>query len=268
MIPPIAFTLVPPWQLANIIRAARASKRQRIAVIVVLIVLVLVGIALAPALLYLPDFAERYRTGGIWSVFEGTVLSRLQDIGEIAFNLPAAKAGARLLPVFYLAGLIVWLLIARGWLRSLSLGRPLAVFFVSYCAILFIWPFQDARFWIPVVPIVVVYAWIGLRPLMQYRAVRIGLALYLTAYAGMALLSFAYSTRIAFSGGHFPETYGSGTNTADYRKAWSNGPVDHGSAADLIRRYGGTPPHLAPAPSTAPHVGATTPSASSAPSAE
>jgi hypothetical protein len=110
------------------------------------------------------------------------------------------------------------------------------VYLLAYLAIMFVWPYGDNRFWLPVLPLLALVAVQAIGPLVTVRGVRWVLAVYMTAYLALYLIAAVYTTRITFSR-NFPMDYADGQRMQDYIAAWSNGPVET-RGARIIRRYG------------------------------
>jgi hypothetical protein len=123
---------------------------------------------------------------------------------------------------FPLAGAMTLLLYLIGlWSRRRSIGS-LEVFLIGYSAILLVWPYYGTRFWLPVIPPFLAYAWLGSRELVaKSRLPRTATtAMFVTFVAVFLLLgttALVYSTRISFAGQEFPDRYGDGTLTETYR---------------------------------------------------
>jgi MFS family permease len=121
-----------------------------------------------------------------------TTLWRIREIGEIAQNAsPAAfepreqlsyedqadkvtqlpehgtsikvLAGLELRAMSYVAGAVFLLLIVIGFIRVAI--NVVGVYLLAYGFILLLWPFGLSRFFVPLVPFIMAYGWLGLRSL-------------------------------------------------------------------------------------------------------
>lgn len=200
----------------------------------------ILGAALWKRILYVPDFP---RGGAITERVMNLVEYRLMDLGTLVFNAPACRS-APLVPLVLASGVILLVLVFVGLARVRGAFRPIHVFLVGNMAILAIWPYGDPRFWIPVIPILGIVVRGALEPWLARRPIAVAARAYLALYAVAALASFAYSTRITYSGARFPELYGSGSMLDAYSQAWWGNQPASDQRVVIIRRYGerGAPP--------------------------
>ncbi len=132
---------------------------------------------------------------------------RLMEFGQLFLNLPKAVFPLESQWIVRLPGVLVLTAMATGFLsRRRNLG-PADVYFGFYAMILAIWPHFDSRFWLPVLPLVVAYVFLGVKALPLPAAVRRWSPIVLTLYAIIGLASLAYSTQLTYSGRSFPNLY-------------------------------------------------------------
>ena len=133
-------------------------------------------------------------------------------------------------------------LAAGIWAARRRLG-PAHVYLLAYGAILAIWPYGDARFLLPVIPLLTAVFVEGIAPLMARRWAR-GLAwgagVWCALLGGAAM---AFSIRITLSGDNFPSAYGAGQYSNSYRAAFDQ-PINMASefgiipeVVEVLRRY-------------------------------
>jgi hypothetical protein len=101
------------------------------------------------------------------------------------------------------------------------------MYFISYVAIILVWPFYDPRFWLPVIPFLIVYSGLALRRLTQSKLAIQVLVGYITMFAMLGLFTLAYSTTLSFSGSGFADAYTEGHYHSTYCAVW------HCNEADL-----------------------------------
>jgi hypothetical protein len=93
----------------------------------------------------------------------------------------------------YVVGVGVILLTLWGAIRGKSLSH-VEVFLACYALILMFWPFNYVRFWAPVLPLLIAFAWIGLKSLIAravvLRRVAVG---YCTAFCLFGAVAMGYS---------------------------------------------------------------------------
>lgn len=140
---------------------------------------------------------------------------RFLEFGELAANLPGIslpQIGQAILP--YLGALAMLLIAACLWSRRRNPG-PCEIFFVSYTAILFVWPYYDPRFWLPVLPLFFAYA------LREWFT-----PIYLMVFSLIGALVLAVSIHITYSGKTFPDAYGNAQFRPSYCAYYKTCPFD------------------------------------------
>jgi hypothetical protein len=168
---------------------------------------------------------------------------KLWDWGELVLNTSAAKLPRPVQPLVIGAGMIVPVLLFLGAWQKRQLA-VIDVYFATYAAILLLWPYGDARFWLPVFPIMLGYAWLLLRRYTALPAVRRGTTAYLLVFSLFGVVALIYSSWISLAGDRFADRFAGGAHRASYRAAFSldTPESDHGAPADpqtvrLVRRY-------------------------------
>ncbi len=185
-------------------------------------------------------YAER---GGPWALL-WILRERLGEFGELALNMPRSKVpGPPWLTStgMIVVGAVLFLALARWlWRRRTRLASH-DVYFIAYAAVMWVWPYGDARFWIPVLPLMagaivplLLTPWPSTRLRASARA-------YVAVFALVGLAALAYTTRLSWSGDDFPLRYGHGVTRATYQAAYGL-PVDGEARPDpvavrLLRRY-------------------------------
>jgi hypothetical protein len=150
---------------------------------------------------------------------------RALEAGELSLNAPQNKFPA-VTPLYYVAGILTWLAVLIGMVQLMAgkKARILFYYFLPYTGILLIWPYYDARFWLPVMPVMALAVWTFVSRLG--KVVMAG-RIYLGLYLAVGLVALGYSTRLTFSGEQFSERFGDGTLKMSYRYAQgSDLPVD------------------------------------------
>jgi hypothetical protein len=171
---------------------------------------------------------------------------RLEDWGELVINTSMAKLPAmlqRAIPLLGAAGaaIAVWGVSCRARLDLV------AIYTLSYTAILLVWPYRDARFWLPVFPFLAAFAWLAYERAADRRLVRLTAKAYVAAFCLLGAAALFYSSRISLSGKQFPDVYGGGIYRASYRASFGERAVASTNAdvdlvdpklVKLIQRYG------------------------------
>jgi len=238
LIPAVFYSIRPSKQLIFYIKSWFLSSKPRIVACAVgLALLVIAPTHLGSWLFYLPDFNMSGQDNGLAEKIFELFKMRLTDFGEFFLNVPANRAP---LPAFavYAAGAALLVLLLLGICRQLRQLHTVHIYLLSYLVILFVWPYSDARFWIPVLPLLVITAFEGFGFFIKYKIAKIAAVIYFTVYIFASLLAAAYTTRITFSGKDFPEVYAQGAMRQAYLEAWSGKIEPNDETVIVIRRYG------------------------------
>jgi hypothetical protein len=222
-------------QIGNLRRNARPSNRAGIAFFTALVAVAACVVLFRSYVLYLPDFRPGIANWEPMQLIGRLLYIRSVDLGEVFLNVPYAKL-QRLHGVVSIAGILMIAILIAGIWRARGDLHAAHAYLVSYVAIMFVWPYGDNRFWLPVLPLLAAVSFQGIEPLLARPGVRWVVGSYAAVYLAMFLIAAVYTTRITFSK-NFPETYADGRSARDYLTAWSNGPVDT-QTARMIRRYG------------------------------
>jgi len=208
-------------------------------------------VASVPALLMLVWFAHNTSTLSDYTVSRANIFQqlpqileyRMTELGEILLNVPASRIPVKIAEVLPAGGLVLLILAGSGMLIRRSVFGPTETFLCGYGCILFVWPYYDARFWLPVIPLLSAFAAIAIERLTERFPVRRLVAVYLAVFALLGAGSIVYSTRITFAGDRFPERYGDDTLRATYCLVYQSctGPVAYSKvkpkALELLRIY-------------------------------
>jgi hypothetical protein len=130
------------------------------------------------------------------------------ELGELAVNLPRRilPVGLGIIPLFCI-GIAVALAILGGLLQRRRQFSSTEVYFIFYVGIICVWPYGDPRFWLPVVPLLMVYARMGLVVWLRSDRWKPFLQAYKLAFALAGVAALMYSTRLSFSGRDFPQRF-------------------------------------------------------------
>jgi hypothetical protein len=144
---------------------------------------------------------------------------RLTELGELLDNLPVSKMPTKLHFVVPGVGLLLFVLILFGLAMKRTKISPTDVFLLCYMGTLFAWPYYDARFWLPVIPLLIAYLVLGVKRLSLPKSV---VTIYCIIFATLGFGAIAYSTRISFAGSEFPDRYGDGNLRPTYCAAFQS----------------------------------------------
>ena len=150
---------------------------------------------------------------------------RLKELGEIAVNLPAAALPLKVQGILPAIGILVFLLIFAGvaWRKQFGVVEA---YFLSYIAVILVWPFYDPRFWLPVIPFLIAYSGLALKRLIQGEIVKHIVEGYVMMFVLMGILMLASNTRLSYSGSGFGDLYTEGRYHSTYCAVWHCKSVD------------------------------------------
>lgn len=144
---------------------------------------------------------------------------RLVEFGELLGNFPTSKLPTKLHFMVPWMGLLLLVVVLLGLATKRKKIGPTEVFMVCYMGILFAWPCFDARYWLPVIPLLIAYTVLAVKSLRFPKAV---IAVYCIAYATLGFGVIAYSSRITFARSKFPDRYGDGNLRPTYCAAFQS----------------------------------------------
>jgi hypothetical protein len=152
----------------------------------------------------------------------------------MTLNIPQSKLPEPLRRLVPVAGVAAFALAMWGFTQKKL--DVVDVYAVCYLIILCAAPWQDARYLLPILPLLFGYLGLAVKRLPAIRWAVVG---YAICFSLLGLLALGYSTRITFAGSKFPDVYGDGSLRATYRRAFgqeATGPIDE-DALELLKRY-------------------------------
>lgn len=240
LIPAMCWAAATPAWRARILAGGAPARRAIVAG-------VLVGGGLAAAALaagmrtrYWSDMLALYGGESAWHVARLTAEFRLRDLGEILLNAPReSPPPIRDLP-FAAAGAAAHAMLALGlWAQRRAITPP-TVYLAAYSGIILVWPYTDARFYLPVVPFLLGAWLLALRPIARFVAGRWVIGAWMLLYVVLGAAALGYSTGLSFAGERFTADFGSGDLAPSYRAAYGQphepGVIDP-HAERMIRRH-------------------------------
>uniref|UniRef100_Q02CJ5 Glycosyltransferase RgtA/B/C/D-like domain-containing protein n=1 Tax=Solibacter usitatus (strain Ellin6076) TaxID=234267 RepID=Q02CJ5_SOLUE len=165
------------------------------------------------------DFSAALAGHTVIESARGILTFRLNELGEIGVNLPASALPAMIQSVLPVIGLFVCLLAAAGVSGRKTIG-VVEAYFLSYAAIILVWPFYDPRFWLPVIPLLIAYSALALKRLVRWKSAGHVVAGYATMFVLAGLVSMVFNTSLSFSGPKFADLYTGGYYHSTYCAVW------------------------------------------------
>jgi hypothetical protein len=229
-LPPIAWGMIPGWLRRHPVRS-------------VLLSITLIAVAVAGCFTVAETRYFREMKAD-WIGWRALARIRLEDWTELVINTSIAKLPSSLQTIVCVAGAVGALIVCCGALRRARL-EIVDLYTLAYAAILVIWPYRDARFWMPIFPILATYSWLAYERLADRMWIRRAARAYLATFCLMGAVALIYSTRISLSGDQFPELYGGGIYRETYRALSGKQTVHQPEnknvdlrLVQLIQRYG------------------------------
>jgi len=137
-----------------------------------------------------------------------TILAfHFRELGEISINLPFPALRPTMQDLLPFVGAAAFLLVLGGlFSRRRRLG-VVDIFFMSYSAVILVWPFYDPRFWLPVLPFLVAYVGLSIQYCVQKGISTHVFEVWAFGFAIMGLPVLASSTILSFSNSSFGDKY-------------------------------------------------------------
>ena len=163
-----------------------------------------------------------------WILSRTVALFRLREFGEIFLNVPGTRLPHFLTVFIPFLGMLLWANLGITLFKQRRKLNFLQIYLVSCSGVILLWPCEDARFWLPALPMLL----FQIPQLKSYR-------MY---YALTGLAALAFSIQLTLSGNRFPQKYGNGPLRSTYEAAFN--PKEPPFAADvnpdalqILRRY-------------------------------
>lgn len=186
----------------------------------------------------LPIFLHR----GVWLSIVSNIKDHTTEWGEMFLNAPGSKLPGILALPLQLAGAAAILICVLGIFRKPRRVDVIRIYFIASAAVVFVYPWYDARLWVPLIPFILAFAFQGLETFIPRGTLKPLTLVYAVCFGLLGAAALAYSTRLTFAGDRFPEMYGDGKLRATYRVAWfgkapqSDADIDP-DALYLLRRF-------------------------------
>jgi hypothetical protein len=184
---------------------------------------VLAGLAVLVASVsqkYMAIAVVEYSQAGLFNAMVNTVWGRLIEAGSIAMNIPTSKLPSSLTPVLTVIGAIVIAALSYSVVKYYKAAPVVTVFVAIYGALLVVAPWHDERYWLPLMPALVIYLGIAVKDWLRSRAAKAVLLGVLAWFVVFGFAAMGYTLRITWAGTRFPELYGDGNLALTYAVAY------------------------------------------------
>jgi len=191
------------------------------AVVILLAIVVVAGLIIfftQPKFIrYLGYFMRPFTTDPV-AFFTNNILRHLQDWAELFINAPLSKTVyiSYLRIVYMLAGLFFMVItLSRVFGKKFSIPVHIRIYLVGYVLLIFNWPFYEARFWFPVLPLL---AAILLLPKNSVHPVfRPIVSLYKLYYVLTGIFVMGYYTWLSYNKDAMAKLHDAGKWEREYR---------------------------------------------------
>jgi len=186
----------------------------------------------------LPIFLHR----GIGRSITANIGYHTAEWGELTVNAPLSKLPAAVeWPMRILGAFAIITFVVGIWTKLRQLNG-LLLYVVGGACIVFAYPWFDTRLWLPFIPFLMGYMFIGLKRIISPRILHPILVAYCAYFCLLGSLALGYSTRVTFAGRRFPDVFGDGNLRATYKFALRSEQPTNGSEIDsdalyLLRRF-------------------------------
>ena len=162
----------------------------------------------------------------------------LTDWAEIFINTSFLKlpliSGAIKQPFALLAGILfmgyfLWLLLKL----TTAIPVVIIVYLISYIILIFNWPTYDARFWVPVLPLII--SIILQMPVLKKRYLSAIIFMWKLVYIVFGTIAIGYYTLLTFNKEMFAERHDMGIWRNEYRVYFFEKPLTDSNV--IIREY-------------------------------
>lgn len=184
----------------------------------VIVVAGLVVLFAQPKVIRYLDYFFRPLANDPANFFYKNITRHFRDWAELFINIPYSKINLGIIPlsIYLLAGVVTMVYVVRR-LFSIKFPIPLHARFylVGYILLIFNWPFYEARFWFPIVPLVFAVILIPKpAPNFTFTYWKSFLKVY---YAAVGLFVLSYYTFLSHNKTNMAERHDAGIWKDEYR---------------------------------------------------
>jgi hypothetical protein len=166
---------------------------------------------------------------GVGNFFAENFKNHFSDLTEVFLNMPANKVigyipGGAGPAVFVVLGVacLAWLLY-NTFSRKSKVPFYIRMYLLFYVIIIMNWPYYDPRFWVPILPLLVVV--ILQTPFNNIAWLKGVSRLYLAAYLALGLFAAVYSLYIGLDKERFAQKQAAGVYRNEYEIKYFGKPL-------------------------------------------
>ena len=187
---------------------------------------------------YLTEMQFIYAREGVIAGFGKYVGLHFVELGEVFINAPSAKLSFLPKWLFFIFGITFFSTVCFGIWACRKNFSIVEVLLLSYIAMIFIWPYTDARFWLPVISVMFGYTFFVYKRFSRVVLIRLSATGMVVIYSTFGFVALFYTSFISFSGDKFVDFYGDGSHRAAYRAAFSGGSGESNDVVlKLLQRF-------------------------------
>lgn len=201
-------------------------------------VLLVVAVLFVTRTGYIDELRNLHATYGLANNVSYMASSRLREWGELLVNVPMSRAPGFAKPLIPVLGIVAILTVLAGFYLKRNRWDPGAVFFFASVLILLIYPGNDIRYWLPVLPLLMGWTATLIRAGTRFRLVRLAAAGYVAWFVIAGMGAVFYSSRITFAGDAFPDRFGDGSLRRTYEIAFDGGQIPPDVEKKEVNRVG------------------------------
>jgi hypothetical protein len=200
----------------------RIVQKNKLLVVGVIIVGV-AGVVFSASKLKITDYTQLLKehfSHGVANFFIENFKNHFSDLTEVFLNMPASKLigyiPGGLGPVVFVTlgvGFLVWVLY-NLFSKSSRIPFFIRMYLLFYIIIIMNWPYYDPRFWVPVLPLMVIV--ILQTPWNQKPWLKVLSRIYLAVYLLLGLMAAAYSLYNGLDKERFAKTQAKGVYRNEY----------------------------------------------------
>jgi len=154
------------------------------------------------------------------AVLAGHATAKATVLFQVLFNVPGRIVGGVPSVLAVCGGVLGLMLIAVGFFAGRRSFNAVDAYVLASVCLLLVWPYYQPRYWMPVLPFLVLVIIRGARALPWVPLVKGVLLVWIGGFFALGIASFAFTMWLTNSGSAFPESYAIGELRTVYRAAY------------------------------------------------
>jgi len=242
-----ALVLGVAWQYKNELK--RIVQKNKV-LLLAIVAVGIAGIVFFASKLKITDYTNLLKgplEKGVGNFIGENLKNHFTELTEVFFNTPSSKLmgylpGSMGKGLFVVLGVIIF-----GWLMYNTFSKKsnipfyIRMYLLFYSVIIMNWPYYDPRFWVPVLPLLVV---VILQTPFNSKGWLKGLSrVYLAGYLALGLFAAGYSLYVGMDKERFAQKQASGVYRNEYETIFFGKPLSDtarkvdGEVLNILRKY-------------------------------